>query len=596
MTISTSFKIFYREKLLKEHINAQSFQVYDRQTTGTREEMTAALSAWDQHVFLTRSVSNRPQLVHHMKHIPMHTPMNPTGQNTTWALSGHHGAQAQTVAIIAKDNEPFHLSSFRVPSFKALSKCATELAVLAAAPPSPVAVAAPRPPATDKEEEPVPAVGTTRAVYQGDTYEGLNCIVLPHHLAVAFMDAQTHTAAYWCMVACRTILELDADIKEKDPATKKTAENDEDDEDELYDNPGEGPAAKALSHIPQILWAMAKQQERANEAISGGDNERKKCIEAVSLDPLTDGPEFQWGDAIHGIDLAGIHTKSPAGGSGSSGGPPPGGRLSSMTVEEFASAIAKGIASNPSTNTTKKGHKKWTPCHTQMVLFATEKTAHNFVHPETNKPYGNRVAIQQTDHYMSVCNASSLTTAGQINHTLLKHKLKCDFNLPTVCLAALREGAGILWDRPDDTPGAFSLFLCTPLRYDQQGQDQEVLMAYRLAEETGRGFSEAQIKKLCNLSHTAPMQGDIFGPTLRNGDGVLQGYLGGRSEVREKSTRDWIKHFRENSETYEDLGQNYPYSGQSLIPSSSTVACKLLPQLHECEQHCRCRQFGPRQL
>jgi hypothetical protein len=103
------------------------------------------------------------------------------------------------------------------------------------------------------------------------------------------------------------------------------------------------------------------------------------------------------------------------------------------------------------------------------------------------------------------------------------------------------------------------MFLFAPLRYDQQGQDKEALMAYRHTEGTGRGFTDAQIRKLCTLSHTALMQGDIFGRFLRNADSCLQGFFGPRSEIREKASENWIKHFQEHAEAYEALGQNDPY-------------------------------------
>ena len=109
ITIKTSFKLFYHEKATKDRFTTQSLQLFEKQTANnTDDEMIAALGAWDQHVFLMRSASNRPQLLHHWKYIPKDTPSNPTGSNAIWALSGHHGAHSASVIISSRKHPKTH--------------------------------------------------------------------------------------------------------------------------------------------------------------------------------------------------------------------------------------------------------------------------------------------------------------------------------------------------------------------------------------------------------------------------------------------------------------------------------------------------------
>lgn len=395
------------------------------------------------------------------------------------------------------------------------------------------------------------AVLAAAPVAVADRFAGLNVVVIPHILAVAFMDATTHPAAHWCSVAIRTILNMDLEINAKDPSNQKTAANDEDDVDDNEPNPGDGPAAKALGHIPQILWAMAKQAEMISLVGETGADQAQ-CIEVTLMEPLNDGPGVQWGEAIHEIELAGIHSTNSAS-NGSSGG---GGGAQGLTAEQLGEAFAKGLAANSSNNTTKKqGHKKWTDCHTRMVLNATEKTPANFVHPETGKSYANQVALQPTVHHMAICAASSLATASQVATTLFKHTLKCDFIPPHATITAIREGAGFLWER-QDTPGPYSTLSFAPIRFELQGQDQGAIMAIRLAEQSGRGFTDAQIRLICSLCHAAPHSPDTFGRFLHNKDCVNQALWGARSYLRKKCTEEWIIHFKANGEAYEALGHD----------------------------------------
>lgn len=93
MLVKTCFKNFFNDKAQTHNYTAQSLKHYQVQATVTTPTgMPAALSAWNQHVVLTNSRSNKPQLLHHLQHIPRDTPNNMTDVDATWALSGHHGA------------------------------------------------------------------------------------------------------------------------------------------------------------------------------------------------------------------------------------------------------------------------------------------------------------------------------------------------------------------------------------------------------------------------------------------------------------------------------------------------------------------------
>jgi hypothetical protein len=223
-----------------------------------------------------------------------------------------------------------------------------------------------------------------------------------------------------------------------------------------------------------------------------------------------------------------------------------------MTAEELGTAIANGLAANKASSGAKKGYKKWSPCHAKMVLHATETTASGFVHPETKLPFANQTALLPTDHYISICDASSLSSACQILNMTLKHKMLCDFTMPEVTVTALREGAGIVWDRPDK-PGPFSCFSFGPARYDLHGIDTEEQMALHLAQSSGRGLSEAQVKKLSTLCHRSPQGGDQWCRFIRNIDGVAQTLFGGRADLH-AALEDWIAHFQANGDHYEAMG------------------------------------------